>query len=137
MSSWLGILIGILVILAIMAIILIIIVFRRINIVFKKIDYIAEDITYKTESLSYTFDALKGFSKYVNLIQSLIDENADEQKMKYIQENKKKILGLSNYLRKLVDEPQMSRSLSDQLTPPTADVRDQNPNQTPIPHEAN
>lgn len=74
--------------------------FRRMGNVTKKIDYIVDDLTYKTESLSDVIEVLKGFSKYISLIHSLIDEN-DPKKKDYIKANRKQILALSEYLRKL------------------------------------
>lgn len=97
-------LIGILVILAIIVLVLTFLTMRRINIVFKKLDYLTEDLTYKTESLSSVVEVLKSFSKYITLIQGLIDDSDDEIHKKHIKENRKKILALANYLKKVASE---------------------------------
>lgn len=100
MPLWLQVLIGILIVISILTVLLIFFTFRRMGNVTKKVDYIVDDLTYKTESLTATIDAIKGFSKYISLIHTLIDED-DPKKQEYIKTNRKQILALSEYLRKL------------------------------------
>ncbi|WP_391591507.1 hypothetical protein MCAV_04520 [[Mycoplasma] cavipharyngis] len=103
MPLWLQILIGILVVVSIITIIIIFSTMRRMSNVIKKIDYIVEDLTYKAESFSETVEAIKGFSKYINLFQSLIDDQ-NPQKSEYVKQNRKKIMALSKYLSKIAQE---------------------------------
>ncbi|MDQ0514315.1 uncharacterized protein YoxC [Mycoplasmoides fastidiosum] len=103
MPLWMQILLGILIVISIITVISIFLTFRRMGNVTKKIDYVVEDLTYKTESLSTTIDAIKVFSKYISLIQSLTDDQNPE-KSEYVKQNRKKIMALSKYLSKIAED---------------------------------
>ncbi|MDR3257487.1 MAG: hypothetical protein LBT17_01695 [Mycoplasmataceae bacterium] len=76
-----------------------IIAFRKIGIVAKKLDYLVEDLTYKSEMLTPTVEALAKISNYVDLFESIINQNADAL-MNYINKNKS---SATKFISKLKD----------------------------------
>ena len=54
-----------------------IIAFRRITIFAKKMDYLIEDVTYKSEKMNDVIDAIVKVSKYINIAETLVKNNAD------------------------------------------------------------
>ena len=77
MPIWLIVIITILCTVAIFAFIYMIIAFRRITIFAKKMDYLIEDVTYKSEKMNDVIDAIVKVSKYINIAETLVKNNAD------------------------------------------------------------
>jgi predicted PurR-regulated permease PerM len=76
-----------------------IIAFRKIGIVAKKLDYLVEDLTYKSEMLTPTVEALTKVSNYIDLFESIINQNADAL-INYINKNKS---STTKFISKLKD----------------------------------
>jgi hypothetical protein len=81
------------------ALIYMILAYRKIGIVAKKIDYLVEDLTYKSELLTPTIDALAKVSDFIDLFESLINQNADAL-VHYVGKNKETA---SKFISKLKD----------------------------------
>ncbi|MDR0739700.1 MAG: hypothetical protein LBF00_02390 [Mycoplasmataceae bacterium] len=69
------------------ALIYMIIAYRKIGIVAKKLDYLVEDLTYKSEILTPTVDAIAKIANFIDLFESLINQNTDALKH-YVSKNK-------------------------------------------------
>ncbi len=78
------------------------IVLRRFLIVMKKVDYLVEDVTYKSETLSPILDSLLKVSSYVEVMDDIIKNNAEQIK-KVTSDNKTALKKYKNQLEKVLN----------------------------------
>ncbi len=78
------------------------IVLRRFLIVMKKVDYLVEDITYKSETLSPILDSLLKVSSYVDVMDDIIKNNAEQIK-KVTNDNKVALNKYKSQLEKVLN----------------------------------
>ena len=78
------------------------VVLRRFLIVMKKVDYLVEDITYKSETLSPILDSLLKVSSYVDVMDDIIKNNAEQIK-KVTNDNKVALNKYKSQLEKVLN----------------------------------
>ncbi len=78
------------------------IVLRRFLIVMKKVDYLVEDVTYKSETISPILDSLLKVSSYVDVMDDIIKNNAEQIK-KVTNDNKVALTKYKNQLEKVLN----------------------------------
>ncbi|MBD5446034.1 MAG: hypothetical protein HDR31_01810 [Mycoplasma sp.] len=101
--TWLIILVGILVCIAIIGALYKIIAYRRISVVSKKLDYLVEDLIYKSEFMVPAVEALVKLSGYVDLIEGIVKKNSNAL-INYVDNNKDSVKKISKQVKEVIKE---------------------------------